>query len=367
MTHCLWLVFAYLLLLAIKANAATLLKAGMADPDALVAGDYIYFAGTGGRMDTIDIFRMTVADFKAEMAKPNPNLVKQVSLYQTYNPRKSVIDFYGRSHRHRYCDIWAPDLAIVDGEIWLTFTAMFDALTDVPCGELRSVPRRWDLAPTLFYAKNFGTPLFFYYPTWRVHSHPVVSKKPTSDHMRIDSNMYVDNKGTPWLSYTWFVAGGNATASIDLKTGKRVQQTTPNFRYDEGITEASSFFYRDGWYYLLYSENFYNSKYQMYYKKARKIEDITTHTWSCRLTFNSWHNPPTATQAGFNAGHGTAIELEGEYYLVYHIGQGSQATFSRSTYVTKLEFYPSGNIKQIPAPDFVSPDNPLTGNLSHCY
>jgi hypothetical protein len=53
-THCLWLVFAYLLLLAIKANAATLLKAGMADPDALVAGDYIYFAGTGGRMDTID-------------------------------------------------------------------------------------------------------------------------------------------------------------------------------------------------------------------------------------------------------------------------------------------------------------------------
>ena len=341
-----------------------LLMPNMADPDAIILGDYFYLVGTSDA-EAITIFRATIKSVKTALKhkKPLSTLFKQ---YKTYTPRHSVINLFGESHAHRYCEIWAPDLALVKGEIWLTFSAQFHPLTHLSCQHI--VQQAKEMAPSkaIFIAKNFGPPLFLNLPHFGLYSSFLPMTAFTHKVMRIDSNVFVDQQQHIWLSYTWFTGKGSANSSINLNTGKKVHHTLPNYRYDEGITEAPSFFYRQGFYYLVYSENYYHSKYQLYYKKAKSINKIKLKTPSCRLSFNSWHTSPSNNHYGYNAGHGTVINLDNEFYLVHHIGKGYKQNLTRDTYISKLKFYTNGNIQQIKPPDFIQKKN-LLRNLPHCY
>jgi hypothetical protein len=345
--------------------AAILLKHGMADPDAIVLGEYIYFSGTYGNQETIDVYRMRVGDFIREYHTDSPNLADLASLYKTYNPREEIRQLYGSRHAHRYCAIWGPNFTMHENELLISFTSTFVPNTSESCSSIMRTKYTKTIEPASFYSTNFGPPLFYSFPDIGINSSTRIST--SRNNIKIDSDMVVDTRGDSWFLYTWFIGSGNANSAINLENMSVKDMTYPNYNFDEGITEAPSIFYRNGWYYLLFSENNYNSKYQMYYKKGRSIENINTNTPACRLTFNSWHTAPTDTSYGYNAGAGSVISVNGEYYMVYHIGKGNKTNFSRSSYVTKLEFFPSGNIKQIPAPDFVGGGNQYLGSFSHCY
>ena len=166
---------------------------------------------------------------------------------------------------------------------------------------------------------------------------------------------------------------GYVISTFNLNQNIIFNNTAPNYTFDEGITEAPAIFKREEYYYFVYSQNWYNSKYQLYYKKATSVRGLNTGAPSCRLTFNSWETRPNNDSAGYNAGHGSIVKINGEYYLIYHYGNGKRWSPDhgwneptvRSTYIDKLNFYSSGNIKQIPAPYFVGGGNHI-GNLSGC-
>lgn len=286
----------------------------------------------------------------------------KANFYLNYNPRDVVNTNFG--DLHRYCDIVAPDIHNDGINLSLTFTATFKPLTGESCSKIRGQ----DYAPAIFYAtwdaeeNNFGPPIFLSSPdNYVIGTNDAISSENTNNRVpRIDSEQFTENGITYW-SYTWFTGNGNANSTVNLLNNEIINNTYPNFTFDEGITEAPFIFKRNSIYYFLYSENNYDSKYQMYYKKATSLSELSTNTNSCRLTFNSWETRPDKHSHGYNAGHGSVIQIGTEYYLIYHIGNGN---FERSVYVSKLEFV-GDEIKQIPAPSFIGGGEHV-GNLFGC-
>lgn len=354
-------VFLLLIFFLPSASATGLLMNNLGDPDALVLGNQIVFSGTY-KEESLDFHIVSKSDFVAAAnSGATPTILS--SLVDSYSPRDIVSSRYP-GHLHRYCNIWAPDLHNDGVNITLTFSAIFKPNTSESCSTIRSQGYEHAIFIATWEPQHgsFSPPLWFSSPNNYVigTNEPPNPANFNSRVPRIDSERFTEN-GVTYASYTWFTGAGNANSTVNLSNNSIINNTYPNATYDENITEAPNIFKRNGTYYLVYSENNTNSKYQMYYKKASSIEGLNTSASSCRLTFNSWETRPNSSSTGFNAGHGSVIQVDADYYLIYHMGHGS---FYRDTYVSKLEFVGS-KIKQIPAPPFVGGGTHV-GNLPGC-
>ncbi|TAL65216.1 MAG: hypothetical protein EPN88_09855, partial [Bacteroidetes bacterium] len=365
-----YIVLLFSFLFATNAYATVLLKHNMADPGAFVTGGTLYFAGTSDHTEKIEIYAVPTSDVIYYVNLSNTYPLNQYSLEPVvpsyiYDPRQVVINMYG-SH-HKYCNVTAPDFAyLLNGTIKLTFTAVFKANTDESCNIVES-----QYGPAILQAEvnlntGVGAPLWITYNTvWdRTHQRYETvsgtqalpgSSNFNHDNIRIDSSIFADTStGKEWFSYVWFTGQGNAISTVQTAGANLFlfDNTFPNFIYDEGIREAPEIFKRNGWYYFVYSENWFNSKYQAYYKKATSVENLTdSSSTTCRLTFNSWETRPNNTSSGYNAGKGSVVQIGSDYYLIYHIGHGNPLI--RDTYIDKLRFDAYGNIYQIPIPAFI--------------
>ncbi|MGL1957134.1 MAG: family 43 glycosylhydrolase [Colwellia sp.] len=182
--------------------------------------------------------------------------------------------------------------------------------------------------------------------------------------LRIDASVFVDdidNDGLDpndpvWFTYNWFGNGNNISTfqwsgdSVGSDEQRFFNNVKPNWMYDEGIAEAGDIFEKEGWYYLVYSENWYTSKYQLYYKAASSVQELNGATNSHKLSpvpTHVWDNNKNEFGYPKNAGHGSVIQVDNEYYLIFHVGSakcGKQYIFKsdgdaclqRDTYIEKL-------------------------------
>lgn len=347
---------------------------GVADPDGIVVGNDLFFAGTSSNEDSISIYRIPLSEI-LQRGTSGANLSSYAPHHYTYNPGDVV------NNRHMYCGIAGPDLSLLpNGNILLAFSAHFKANTNVDdsCDIVRSSSAITVFSTTItppYASQNFSGAHWTSYPHVGIQSTTSSSNSTMNrNYLRLDLPVFLDGNQS-WASYTWLNgSGGNLISTFNLNQNTIINNTIPNYTFDEGITEAPAIFKRGSYYYLVYSQNFYNSKYQIYYKKATSVSGLNTGAPSCRLTFNSWETRPNNRESGYNAGHGSIVKINGEPYLIYHYGYGRRLNKDhgwyepavRNTYIDKLKFYGSGNIKQIPAPSFVGGGNHL-GNLSGCY
>lgn len=162
-------------------------------------------------------------------------------------------------------DIWAPDIAYVNGEYRLYYSVSSFGSNRSAIGLATS--------PTLDRtAKNYG---------WTDRG-LVVQSMPQDDFNAIDANFAVDADGGHWLSLGSFWSGIKLFA-LDPQTGKPLPGTKPLSIASRPAPagapspiEAPFIFQHDGWYWLLVSYDYCcKGKNSTYYTVAGRSKDIT--------------------------------------------------------------------------------------------
>ncbi len=364
--------FTFSLVIHENSIATTLLKGGMATPHGLVIGDNLFFSGTTDS-ESISIYWVPVNKVLQYEPSESEQLSKSVRLHHKYNPRNEILKRFG--NKHRYCGIAGPDLSMLpNGDILMAFSALFKAdagdskCLEIDFSNIEITVFNVTITPP-YQSNNFGPPIWPSYP--HVGIQGSTSKDPSTwnrDSIRLDLPVFQDGIDA-WASYTWFggpkgsCAGTNYTSTFHLSKNIVINNTVPDCTNDEGVTEAPAIFKRGPWYYFIYSKNWYNSKYQMYYKKASSVQGLNTSAASYPLTFNSCETRPSnsSQDIGYNAGHGNVVSTNGQYYLLYEYSHGNVFNSinglyepdNRDSYIDKLSFDQNGFINQIPAPSFV--------------
>lgn len=369
-----FLVYLFSIIIMSSANATGRLKVDLADPDALVVGEDVYFTGTTVSEKEKILFYVTKKKNFVDVANGGGHQIDDSPVI-TYDPR------IASSSNDRFCFVGAPDLHFDGSKVSLTFQAIRTRNTSATCDQL---PNQNNFE--IFYAEYIGDPNAFAFGAPHLMSSSVggvsvvgTHAAPNQDNFknivpRIDSERFTDGSVTYW-SYTWFTGAmdgapyGNANSTVKMNNFNDIiipiiDNTIANNQFDKGVTEAPNIFKRGETYYLVYSEHLFFDYYQVYYKKAASIAGLNREKTACRLTFNSWEMGAN----GINSGHGSVIEIGGDHYFIYHIGHGLH-TFggiSRDTYVSKLKFDNStDDIIQIPTPASLN-FGPHVGNLPGC-
>ena len=272
-----------------------LLVAGMADPDALVVGDALYFSGTwDGRV--LPIHRLDAAG--------------QLSLLLTLDP--SAVD-----PQFDYCDVWAPDLARYQDRFFVLFAAkrvqrgtacpapgqdqsiFYTTLSED--GSVFAAPQPFDFGPGAPRSRESGgCPL-----------------EGCDKAMRIDVSAFSD-QGRTWLSYTYFGGGNhNATFALDAPT-RIVHNTTADTADEANITEAPEIFRRGSQYYFLYSAQPFDRAYRMMVLMGSGVEALTEAQASkVALTHPASSNEGQLYEC---EGHGSIFAWGARHYAIYHQG-----------------------------------------------
>ncbi len=131
------------------------------------------------------------------MANGGTELASFVTHYKTYNPSQATTGLLGNTHQHRYCHIWAPDVAWHDGDLWLSFTSLLFKNTDISCLELDTGVAAGNeglgLMATAFYTRNFGLPRPFNIEGTNIKSSAKAGDF-GRDRIRIDTNILSTSK-----------------------------------------------------------------------------------------------------------------------------------------------------------------------------
>ncbi len=190
-----------------NAFSTSLLKWGVADPDGIVIGNNLFFAGTSGNQESITIYTIPLSKI-LQRGTSGADLSLDVSHYHTYVPGKAV------GYRHKYCGIAGPDLSLLpNGNILLSFSAHFKANVDPrgTCEEVNSGAHItvFNVTITPPYAEqNFGGSFWTSYPHVDIESTTSDSDSTMNrKYLRLDLPVFLDGDQA-WASYTWFDGSG---------------------------------------------------------------------------------------------------------------------------------------------------------------
>lgn len=220
---------------------------------------------------------------------------------------------------------------------------------------------RWFWAPEVYYVESKNRFYMFY----SVDEHIAVAsstrpegpfvqqeKKPIVSEKAIDTNLFIDEDGTPYLYYVRFT-GGNviwvAEMTDDL-TSIKAETLTECIRAQEPwekrqgtIAEGPSVLKRDDTYYLMYSANHFESKdYAVGYATST----------SPRGPWKKYQGNPVLRRdmpaaAGLvGTGHGAPfITPDGGFKYIYHAHANENSVGPRTSYINDMEFSADGVIR----------------------
>ena len=218
---------------------------------------------------------------------------------------------------------------------------------------------KWFWAPEVYFVESENRFYMFYSAEEHINvatsTSPVgpftqQEKKPiVSNEKSIDTSLFIDDDGTPYLYYVRFI-GGNAIwvaemtedlLSIKTETLTRcISASDPWERIQATVAEGPSVFKEDDTYYMIYSANHFESK------------DYAVGYATSESPFGPWvkysGNPilrrdKPAADGLVGTGHGAQFKTEdGSYKYIYHAHASESAIIPRTSYINNLEISEDG-------------------------
>jgi beta-xylosidase len=217
---------------------------------------------------------------------------------------------------------------------------------------------KWFWAPEVYYVKSK------FYLFYSAEEHICVAtsdspegpfvqetKAPIVEEKGIDTSLFIDDDGTPYLYYVRFT-GGNviwvAEMTPDLMHIKPetltqcVSATEPWERIQATVAEGPSVVKHGGKYYLIYSANHYESKdYAVGYATA----DSPLGPWKKYSGNPILRRDKPAASGLVGTGHGAPfLDKKGKYRYVYHAHATANSVNPRSSYINDFTFGADGTI-----------------------
>lgn len=329
---------------------------GLADPEVMRDGNRYLLTGTWapGRNRILKVWQ-----------SPNLSNFRELT---NYDPSKA-------DPKYSYCRIWAPDLSIDGDTLVLAFSAMRYP-DGGNCPPIAKAPSNQQV--TTFVARSsrnqvkFGSPQPINAGTNLPRSYTSSGCPPQGCDraIRIDSSVY-KHMGGDWFFYTWFTRGNNIAAFPMSRPNAVYNILTPfsNYEnafssvdYEESINEAPDVISHKGLDYLIYSRGNAHFAYGLSYlvangpgnfSKARGVRSLSTPVFAevgpgCTNKGVRWNyrREPLVE----NLGHSAAVEMNGRYYIFYHVGEWTGENcegFKRTTYRQALTFKPDGTLESL--------------------
>ncbi len=215
---------------------------------------------------------------------------------------------------------------------------------------------RWFWAPEVFY--NSKNETFYLYYSADEHICVATSASPLGpftqavqepmrrDEKSIDSTLFIDDDGTPYLFFVRFTNGNviwAAQLEDDLTTvregtlTKCIEASLPWETVQGKVAEGPSVLKKEGKYYLLYSANHYQSQdYGVGYATAPS----PLGPWTKSAGNPIFHRPHPAL-AG--TGHGAPfVDADGKLRYVFHAHASASAVQPRKLYITDMAITANG-------------------------
>ena len=220
---------------------------------------------------------------------------------------------------------------------------------------------RWFWAPEVYYVESKNRFYMFY----SVDEHIAVAsstrpegpflqqeKKPVVSEKAIDTNLFIDEDGTPYLYYVRFT-GGNviwvAEMNDDLTSIKPetltecIRAQEPWERKQGTIAEGPSVLKRGDIYYLMYSANHFESKdYAVGYATATSPKG----PWKKYEGNPILRRDMPAATGLVGTGHGAPfVTPDGGFKYIYHAHANENSVGPRTSYINDMEFSADGVIR----------------------
>ncbi|MGQ0506475.1 MAG: family 43 glycosylhydrolase [Myxococcaceae bacterium] len=308
-----------------------LMVPGMADPDIFKESDDLYYLSgtTNGR-------ELPILESKD---------LETFTLKRVYQPGV-------KAPGYTWCDVWAPDLFKREGRYYLYFSSR-----RTPAGGNCGASPGTDVA-TFFAVANdsmldFGPPQAINETTTAARTFTAAGcpAQGCNRAIRIDSALYDDGQGTPWLFYVWF-SGGNNLSAFRLLTPSTILPVAGPANFaglsaeEEGINEGPEVFSRNGKLYLFFSGAWYNSQYAMFYVSANSVPELNRNRVVRR---NSIAVRNSAGRLVESHGHNSITTRHGEFFNFIHQGEfnAAGAFTGRSVHKQRMGFKANGDIESL--------------------
>ncbi|WP_246150962.1 family 43 glycosylhydrolase [Adhaeribacter aerolatus] len=180
---------------------------------------------------------------------------------------------------------------------------------------------------------------------------PLIDKFPEGikNGQQIDPDVFTDPK--TGKSYLYWGNGYMAGAELNNDMVSLKPGTTKILTPDATFREGATVFYRNGTYYIMWSEDDTRSEnYRVRYGTA------DSPLGKIKIPANNLVIAKNPEAGIYATGHNAVLQIPGkdEWYLVYHrfnypkgISMGGAAGYNREVCIDKLEFNPDGSIKQV--------------------
>jgi len=221
--------------------------------------------------------------------------------------------------------------------------------TDLALSQADSYGEKWFWAPEVYY--NSESKTFYMYYSAEEHICVAISesplgpfkqveRKPMRAEKAIDSSLFIDDDGTPYLFFVRFINGltiwvaqlESDLTTIKENTLKKCLEATSDWELQQDrVTEGPSVFKYNGIYYLLYSANNYQSRdYAVGYATASS----PMGTWS-KSTDNPVLHKPGMKLVG--TGHGSIFfDKNGNFKYVFHSHFSTTKVHPRQMNITDM-------------------------------
>ena len=219
---------------------------------------------------------------------------------------------------------------------------------------------KWYWAPEVYYVKSKNKFYMFY----SVDEHICVAtsdspegpfvqdkKEPIWDEKSIDTSLFIDDDGTPYLYFVRFT-GGNVIWVAEMKSDlKSIKKKTLKqcISAEDGwetvrdrVAEGPSILKRNGMYYLIYSANHYQSQdYAVGYATATS----PLGPWK-KYTGNPILRRDQKVASGlFGTGHGAPFVCnDGSYKYIFHAHWSESKVAPRTSFIADFTFADDGSI-----------------------
>ncbi|WP_029904883.1 glycoside hydrolase family 43 protein [Prevotella sp. 10(H)] len=218
-----------------------------------------------------------------------------------------------------------------------------------------SYGEKWFWAPEVYYNKMNGK--FYLYYSAEEHICVAISdsplgpfvqdeKKPMREEKSIDSSLFIDEDGTPYLYFVRFTDGNViwcAELEKDLMTIKEetlVKCIDVSQVWEKSlgkVTEGPSILKKDGTYYLIYSGNDFRSQ---DYGVGYATSSSPLGPWK-KYENNPVLQKPKEHLVG--TGHGAPfIDSKGKYRYIFHAHANTKDVGPRTSFITDLSISPQG-------------------------
>jgi beta-xylosidase len=227
--------------------------------------------------------------------------------------------------------------------------------TDLALHKKDSYGEKWFWAPEVYY--NEANKKFYLYYSAEEHICVATSdsplgpfeqkeKKPMREEKGIDSSLFIDDDGTPYLFFVRFTNGNviwvveleNDLETLKEETLTKCIEVSQPWEMSLGrVVEGPSIIKKNGTYYLIYSGNDYRSPdYGVGYATAK----APLGEWKKSET-NPIFQKPNPELVG--VGHGAIVaDKDGRYKYVFHAHYNKEKVAPRLMYITDITISDSG-------------------------